>query len=177
MNLLTGGTTIGLWHHVIKQAEDQCSVTLKQELEAYLVSLLARYIDKPEMAKQIFATAFLEAINQRDRMRHISLQNVGDGCLLFAGLFPQAAERRQAKVSYFVDVGRSAYANISHASDDIYNMLAMDFVVLMDVLQSIQNPDLMPLEAYEQWNDVGSQRAFKMLKAYTRAIPFRHLKR
>lgn len=159
---------------MIKFAEDRCSVMLKEEIETYLVLLLNRYTNKPEMVKQILATTFLEALNRKDKERELSLQYVGDQCLLFAGLFPRRAEKRHVKVGYFVDLGRTAYHSISTKTNDIYSSLAMQFVVLMDVLQSIrQYPDLLPLEAYQQWDELGSQRALKILKEYSKAIPLK----
>lgn len=168
MGLLTGATPL-LWQDLVKHAEDRCSITLQQELEAYLVTLLSRYTNKPEVAKQILASAFLEALNLNDSQRQIYLQHVGDQCLLFAGLFPRIAQKRLVKVSYFVDLGRSAYASISNKANDIYDLLALQFVVLMDVLQSMREPPhhLMPIEAYEQWQEVGSNRALKILQEYS----------
>src|SRR5687767_14638118 len=101
MELMIQPTSVGLWQTVVKDAEDQCSIILKQEVETYLVTLLARYTNKPEIANQVFATTFLEAL-QSSENRMASLQHVGDGCLLFAGLFPRAAERKRVKVQYFV---------------------------------------------------------------------------
>lgn len=168
MNLLTGATPI-LWQDLVKLAEDRCSVTLEHEVEAYLVTLLSRYTNKPEVAKQILATAFLKALNANKPQRELSLQDVGDQCLLFAGLFPRVTQKRLVKVSYFVDLGRSAYASISNKTNDIYDLLALQFVVLMDVLQSLREPPhhLMPIEAYELWQEVGSHRALKILQEYT----------
>lgn len=167
MKVLTNTTSVVLWQEVIKGAEDRCSVVLKDELEAYLVSLMIRFTNKPEVVKQIMATAFLNALHNGQKERYISLQNVGDQCLIFAGLFPKAAEKKLVKINYFVDVGRSAYSRISFATNDLFGSLALQFVVLMDVLQSIRSShDLSPFEAYEQWSLVGSQRALKMVQDY-----------
>jgi len=172
MSLLTNKTDVMLWQDVIKEAEQACSVDLEQELEAYLVSLLIRYANKPELTKQIFATAFLKALHLRQQERHVLLQHVGDQCLLFAGLFPYAAKKKHVKIGYFVDLGRTAYTNLSGKDHDLYATLALQFVVLMDILQSIrQTQELLPLEAYEQWNEVGSQRALQILRQYTKALP------
>ena len=178
MGLLVSTTSSILWHDVIKHAEDRCSITLQEELETYLVSLLMRYTNKPEVAKQVFATAFLETLHLTERERNVALQHVGDQCLLFAGLFPRAAEKRRVKISYFVDLGRSAYAGVSGKQTEPFGSLALQFVMLMDVLQSIrQVPDLLPMEAYDQWMEVGSQRAYKILQAYTTSIPVKLKKR
>ena len=174
MNILMKDTSIALWHDVVKNAEDNCSIVLKENLEAYLVALLVRYTTRPDIAKQILASAFLEALNMRENQRNASLQLVGDQCLIFAGFFPRLAEKRHVKLNYFVDLGKSAYGTISREADDLYWSLAVQFVGLMDILQSIrQTPDLLPLEAYEQWDAVGSQRALRILRQYTGATPLK----
>lgn len=174
MNLLTNTTPLALWQDIVKQAENKCSVNLKKELESYLISLLMRYTDKPEVVKEIIATNFLQALSNHKNQRDV-LQNIGDQCLLFAGLFPRVAEKRLVKLSYFVGLGQGAYATISSCANDLYDSLALQFVVLMDVLQSIPQERyvLLPLEAYEQWTEVGSQRALKILQGYTNCIPLK----
>lgn len=172
MTLLIHRNPVVLWQGVVKHAEDRCSILLKEELETYLISLLIRYTNKPELAQQVLATTYLDALHHRVNERCVSLQHVGDQCLLFAGLFPHSAEKKHVKISYFVDLGRSAYAAISRQADDLHGSLALQFVPLMDVLQSIRpTSDLMPLEAYEQWEEVGSQRALQVLREYTGGIP------
>lgn len=173
MKLITQSNAMALWQDVVKQAEHQCKTVLKTELESYLVSLLMRYTNKPELVKQIIATAFLEAISNRYHER-FALQNLGDQCLIYAGLFPKTAEKRLVKISYFVDMGQGAYGKISQYANDIYSLLAAQFVALMDILQSIRcDQTLLPLEAYEQWEQVGSQRALSILQSYTKGVPFK----
>ncbi len=158
---------VTLWRDAIKGAEDRCQVNLRVEIESYLVDLLIRFTNKPELARAAMATAFLEAQLASDVQRRYSLADVGDQCLLLSGLFPGVAEKRHVKISYFVDLGRSAYANISGRATDLYGCLAMQFVMLMDVLQSVnQRQILMPIQAHELWEDVGSQRALKVLRSY-----------
>lgn len=172
MNLFTNPSSLIMWQDIVRLASNRCSVNLEQELEAYLSTLLARYVNKPEVAKHILAEAFLKALNHKREQRTVALQIVGDECLLFAGLFPKAAVSKHVNISYFVDMGRSAYSAVSQATNDLYASLAVQFVVLMDVLQSIRvNDELLPFEAYEQWNEVGSQRAFKILQEYSNAMP------
>lgn len=169
MSLLVNDNPHVLWHETIKEAENRCSVQLDQHLEIYLVSLLTRYTDKPDMVKRLFATALLEALEKAEAERNVMLQRVGDECLIFSGFFPRAAEQRHVNIRYFVDIGRSAYSNMSHT---LFDNLATEFVSLMDVLQSIKSDvDLLPLEAYEQWEMLGSKRALKILQGYSRNSP------
>ncbi|EKD54088.1 MAG: hypothetical protein ACD_60C00125G0012 [uncultured bacterium] len=179
MSILTHATSTALWHSIIHDAERSCAIALKEDIESYLVFLLMRYTNRPELVKHIIAVDFLESMQLSKTKQEVALQEVGDMCLLFTGLYPKIAEKRLVKLNYFVKVGQAAYVKISKKSDDLYYSLSQQFVCLMDVLQSIrsyskQYPDLLPLEAYEQWNDTGSQRALSVLKQYTQspgAIP------
>ncbi len=171
MNLLINDNPLLLWRDTIKDAEERCSVTLKQELETYLISLLDHYSNQPELTKQLFAQNFLRANQNSDAGRMHSLRVVGDQCLLYAGLFPDSAKRKLVRVSYFVNLGRSAYHMISCKTNDLFGNLAFDFVILMDVLQSIRTSDyLLPIDAYEQWQELGSKRALHFLRQYTRCL-------
>lgn len=178
MELLLQSTPVALWHDIIHDAEKSSSIALPEELESYLVFLLMRYLNKPEMLKQIIAYEFLQGVNLPASQRAVVLQDVGDKCLLFAGLFPFIADKRLVRISYFVNMGQSAYSTISKEHSDLYGVLGMKFVSLMEVLQSIrahtrEYPDLLPLQAHELWSDTGSQRAFSVLKQYTSALPLR----
>jgi hypothetical protein len=167
MSLFINENTRILWVDAVKEAENRCLIKLDDHLELYLVSLLARYTDKPEIAKQLLATALLKAMEKAECERGVLLQQVGDECLIFSGLFPRVANRKNVDISYFVDMGRSAYARISRSTGDVFGSLAVSFVQVMDVLQSMRpGPDLLPLEAYEQWTAVGSKRAFRILQGY-----------
>lgn len=174
MSILTSSTSTALWHQVIIEAEKSCEVALKEDLESYLVFLLMRYTNKPELIKQVIALEFLQGVNQPSGKRFLTLQDVGDKCLLLAGLYPFMAEKRLVKINYFVNLGQSAYVQISQKSNDLYESLGRQFVCLMDVLQSIRNytkkyPDLLPLQAYELWHETGSRRALSVLEQYTSA--------
>jgi len=172
MGIMINSTPTALWHGMVHQAEQACSVTLKEDLESYLVFLLMRYIDKPGFVKEIIGTAFLQSLTLDNLNQEVALQAVGDKCLLFAGLFPNIAEKRLVRISYFVNIGQAAYFKISRKNNDLYDGLSHQFVSLMDILQSMrqcsqQYPDLLPLQAYELWNDTGSKRALAILKQYT----------
>ena len=176
MNILVNSSSIALWHEIIHEAEANCAIALNEEVEAYLVFLVMRYLTKPEVAKQIMAHEFLAGMKLAAAQRERMLQGVGDKCLLFSGLFPKLAEKRLVKISYFVNLGQSAYGTLAKTQHDLYASLARQFVTLMDVLQSVRHytqnfPDLLPLQAYDLWNETGSKRALTVLRQYTQGTP------
>jgi hypothetical protein len=182
MKLLFNPNPNGLWRDIIHEAESNCRSKLQVELESYLINLLVRFSTQPELATQIMATQFLESVKLTPSERAVALQHVGDSCLIYSGLFPGIAEKRLVKISYFINLGRSAYSTISTTSNDLYDLLTKRFVAIMDLLQSLRAyskhyPDLMPLQAYDLWNESGSQRALRTLRQYSNADPMRTLVR
>jgi hypothetical protein len=98
---------------------------------------------------------------------------------LFSGLFPQLAERRLVRISYFVNIGRSSYRQLADVMDRgwarVYGNLSEAFVVLMDVLHAMRelggDPLLTPLQALELWQETGSRRCYRQVCADGRVVP------
>lgn len=135
-------TSLAQWHALVNQAEQQCQLELGEELESYLVFLLMRFAARPELAASIVAMEFLQALHIRGKKQQHELRDIGDKCLLFAGLFPDLARRRHVNISYFVDVGQSAYAILADGYDQttlLYANLSEHFLHLSTVLKSFRN--------------------------------------
>ena len=177
--LILQPTDLAQWHALVAEAQAACHLDLEEALESYLVFMLMRFAARPGLAGKIMALEFLEA--QRGGARKVDkLRDVGDHCLLFSWLFPQIAEARLVRVSYFVRLGRSAYdqlASLLHQErDQPYGRLADAFVALRDVLHSMRglaagDPLLQPLAAAELWADTGSRAAYRELLASCDVLP------
>jgi hypothetical protein len=170
------------WLSLVHEAEAAAALHLDEEMQSYLVFLLMRFTEQTELAASVLAVEYLQSMQASGRIGHDQLRNVGDKCLLYSGLFPERAERRRVKISYFVDLGRSAYQQLSdrmeHSAAAMYHHLADTFVSLMDVLQTMRvlgEParKLAPLHAFELWRDTGSRAALRTLRETTHATPLR----
>lgn len=169
------------WQQLVKEAEAQNHIQLDEELESYLVFLLMRYTEKPDIAGKVMALEYLRGMQVGGMQRQGQLRDVGDQCLLYCGLFPQRAERRRVRISYYVDLGRSAYHCVAGVSQkamaSMYAHLSERFIELMDTLQAMRSIHrrekemLDPIRAFELLNDCGSQRARRILATTTRATP------
>lgn len=168
------------WHDLVKEAEAYNGFSLDEELESYLVFLLMRYTGKPELAAKVMALDYLEGSQTMGSERREKMRDVGDQCLLYSGLFPKRAEKRRVRVSYYVDLGRTAYQNVAEAAQaamaDMFSHLAESFVSLMDTLQAMrsmhnQQQQLDPIHAFELWQDTGSHRARTVLGQTSQALP------
>ncbi len=170
---------VSQWQALVAEAATVAGVQLDEELESYLVFTLMRYLRRPEMAQRILAIDFLEAFQQSQPQRSEALRDVGDQCLLYSGLFPRRAERRRVRVSYYVRLGRSAYQNLAESlskTADLFAHLAAEFVAAMDTLQAIrvlgqQTTGLLPVQAYELWQDTASRQAYAEVVRQTRGQP------
>lgn len=178
--LVVQPTSTAQWHALVSEAEAASGCILDQDIESYLVFLLMRYTNKPHMISRVLGLDYLQAGSANKRVHHDKLRDVGDHCLLFSGLFPQHAEKRMVKISYFVDLGRVAYHQMAELTSTLmgetYANLSREFVSLMDILQTMRTvrgkgAPLAPMHAFELWQDTGSQHAYKTLRASTGACP------
>ena len=175
-SLILEPSALAQWHALVKQAEDSYGCQLDEAMESYLVFTLMRFMSERKLGAKALAADYLEAQNLPTSLRLDQLRDVGDQCLILSGLFPQCAEKRLVRVSYYVNMGRSAYHHLSgqiqHATAELYRELAEAFVTLMDLLQTIRgfnNSVMQPIQALELWSDTGSQRAFASLS--TNSMP------
>jgi hypothetical protein len=126
------------------------------------------------------AEDYLQAFACRSGERIGRLRDVGDHSLLFSGLFPQLAEHRLVSISYFINLGRSAYMQLSGLLECgwalVYGHLSEAFVVLVDILHAMReldsHPVLTPIQAMELWQDSGSRHCYQQISAaHTRTVP------
>ncbi|OUD12492.1 hypothetical protein [Thioflexithrix psekupsensis] len=168
------------WHALINEAEQLCAAHLDEELQSYLVFLLMRHSNTTEMAHSVMALEYLDSLDAHGQLRETQLRDVGDKCLLFSGLFPERAQKRRVRVSYYVNLGVSAYAMVSASLAGVrarlFAELSRHFVGLMDILQATREVNsaqalLSPLQALELWQDTGSRHALQTLSLYTKGTP------
>lgn len=140
--LLLQPTSTAEWHALVNEAEVNCHLELGEDLESYLVFLLMRFAGKPELTQGIMALEFLDALHKHGHSRSEQLRDVGDKCLLFAGLFPGLAKRRRLQINYFIDLGRNAYYVLSsvgpHEFTDLYAQLSEEFSSMREVLLAMR---------------------------------------
>lgn len=170
-------TETAQWHALVSEAEAAAGCALKEDTESYLVFMLMRFLRKARLAKDSLALVYLQALQKRGALREQALREVGDQCLLYAGLFPEQAQRRCVPVSYYVDLGRSAYLLLwSERSNELFYQLSLAFVEMMDVLLNVREIDrrgraLQPLQAHELWVHTGSRHALRIVQEAVGGMP------
>jgi len=176
--LILDSTALAQWQSLVHEAQSACDHRLDEALESYLVFMLMRFTDKPLCISRIMAEEYLTAQTLSGEQRAERLREVGDHCLLFSGLFPQLAERRLVRISYFVNLGQSSYHQLSKVLDRgwsaVYGHLSDAFVVLMDILQSMRELGggtvLTPMQSLELWQDTGSRLSLERVTGRGRSM-------
>lgn len=163
---------LALWHELVNDAENAAQQPLDQELESYLVFLLMRHSDRPEIAKQVMALDYLNSMHALGQQREQQLRQVADSCLIYAGLYPQQAQRRKVQSDYFIKLGRTAYLHLAELTRDsiaeLYQHLSQAFVQVMDVLSAIRHFTHQPnreqlMQLHDLWQKSGSQYHYRQL--------------
>lgn len=171
------------WRTLLCQAEALSGFVLGERLELYLLRLLVRVASSSELALGLLELDKL-TLPQRRKPGIECLRDIGDQCLLFAGLYPDLAEQRQVRLSHFVSLGRTAYRQAHDlGSGDTkaqFAHLSSAFPSLLDLLNAMRelcddSQRLTPLHAYDLWSDTGSPRALRFILSSTGRYPVQAL--
>jgi hypothetical protein len=150
---MDGGITCGaqaqLWHALVHVAGARLHAPLDESRESYLVFVLLRFQRDDSLLARTLALEWLAAQANIGSARADALRDVGDRCLLIAGLYPGMAERRRVSGDYFIDLGRGAYFEVAQASRNAYaalfEELARSYRELVRTLRALRLVDAPPL--------------------------------
>lgn len=141
-NLILHPTDTSQWYHLVNEAQASTQLVLNENTESYLVFLLMRFARTTDLIESIVAIDFLESMMAMKKLKTELLTQVGDKCLLLAGMFPGIANRRGLALNYFTDMGQVAYSSVAsiedHAAAKLYIELSEAFLVMQQILQAMQ---------------------------------------
>lgn len=136
------GTPVEVWQALVQDAYEQTGRRLDESSESYLVFVLLRYQADGLLLARTQGMDWLLAMDLAGTARADALRDVGDRCLLVAGLFPGLAERRRVSVNYFIDIGRSAYLGVADVTRQayaaLYAQLARSYGELVHTLNAVR---------------------------------------
>jgi hypothetical protein len=141
------GAAAELWQALVHDAGARAGTPLDEMRESYLVFVLLRYQRDDSLLVRTQALEWLTAQACSGTQRADALRDVGDRCLLIAGLYPGLAERRRVGTDYFIDLGRGAYHEAAEASRNAYaalfEQLARSYRELVRILRCVREaPEL-----------------------------------
>ena len=160
-----------VWHALMSKSQLVSNIQLPHLVEAYISDLVIRAM----RARRIRSEQALD--NLLLNSEHGDLHQIGDECLILAGLMPEYAIREEIPLSYFVNVAYRAYSQLADDVDEeIYRSLAANLIDCIDVLHTLRELEvggscIDPLNAFELWEETGSRHARQCLLRLTDAIP------
>lgn len=161
MDTMQTGTATELWQRLVREATDRAQVELAETQESYLVFTLAGHMRDALIAGRVLALELVDGLWLDADAREERLRDVGDRCLLVAGLFPALARRRNVSAGYYADLGCFAYDTLAARRRDamaaLYAELAEGFRALVRVLRSIRHEPVFTVDASAGF-DHGAQR-------------------
>jgi len=117
---------------VVKESSATRGYDLPEPIEAYIVMLLASYVNKPDfLPEQTFGQMFFK-LKTTDEAK-----NLGDTCLFVAGVFPSIGERKGISRKYYQDIGSSSYEMVAGAQHpELFTALSTHFNFLSEFIET-----------------------------------------
>ncbi|MCX4245319.1 hypothetical protein [Paraliomyxa miuraensis] len=176
------GTLESFFFDEIERAKERSGHVLSPEVEAYVVSLLARFARRTAVAgrrSEPLALDYLRARGQTGAARAQALRGVGDRALYISGVAPRSLSRTPVNVRYVRGIGEAAYREVVDRAQShgqwggalaVLGELAEDFEDVAEVIAEIVDlearvPTHNLLMIYERWRREGDPRDRKRLLA------------
>lgn len=122
-----------LFYGVVKNTKEQYGYTIPEELEAYIVMLLAYYTDRPDFAP---GDSFAEAYLRLENTARTNAKQLGDTCLFVTGMFPTYGTRKGLTRSYYSSIGIGSYQRAAEAMhSELFTQLATHFELLSELIE------------------------------------------
>lgn len=118
---------------VVKETSIKRGYDLPEPIEAYVVMLLASYVDKTDFLPETFAESFLTIKTTTEA------KELGDTCLFVAGVFPTMGTRKGLSRRYYQDIGSTSYEMASDMNSDLFPVLARHFNFLSSFIEVTVN--------------------------------------
>jgi hypothetical protein len=138
---LRTGPAAQLWYELVREGEARMHTRLPEDVESYLVFVLHRHQADAQLGARTMALECLHGFECTGTARCDVLRDVGDRCLLIAGLFPALARRRNVGPDYYASLGQAAYGEVAvlaragHSA--LFAQLARGFGAMRQVLAGI----------------------------------------
>jgi hypothetical protein len=167
------GTLESFFFEEIERAQARCGHTLSDDVEAYVVGLLARFTQRTQVAgrrSEALALDYLRARGQTGSARAQALRGVGDRALYISGVVPRSVHRNAVDVRYVRGIGEAAYREVADQGRwggalAVLGELAAAFEGVSEVIAEVvdlearghgHESDLLGL--YERWRRDGDPR-------------------
>lgn len=118
---------------VIKDTQEITGYELPEDVEAYIVMLLASHVEKIDfLPEQPIAIEFLSLRKPAD----YKAKELGDTCLFITGVFPYYKSRHGLNKRYYADIGTTSYSLTAEIfNTELFTTLSNNFEFLGDFIE------------------------------------------
>lgn len=122
------------FYDVVKETQATSGYELPHNIEAYIVMLLADFVDRNDVPPEsTFAQMFLTIQNNQQA------KYLGDMCLFVSGAFPTLKAKHGINRRYYQDIGSSSYYMASDMNNELFPTLSKHFNFLSDFIEVTVN--------------------------------------
>lgn len=136
----------------VDQAWGERNMAPSPHLKVYIIDLLKYFLKSDNLwsdkgsdgrrTREMLAVSLLKAQTMPPKIKIKTLKSLGDHSLYMSGLFPDFFQRKIIDVDYYVDMGKTAFSNLSDiVGEDTFSHLYSDiskaFEQLVDLLGTI----------------------------------------
>lgn len=169
----------GFFHEKVVEAQQRQNVKLSENVEFYIVNLLCEFVNLNDTGEDDCLALILKKALESPTGEQIMLyKRLGDTALYFSGFFQEYFNRKCFNVSYYINMGESAYSQLSHLMRrkqttnvaTMYAEMSKEFSravdILLDVSEHTANQDETrnTLSIYDAWLHTASEKLEKDLR-------------
>lgn len=122
-----------VFYDIVQETQYKTGYDLPENIEAYVVMLLAHYIDRPNFLPE---NSFAEAYLKIRRPANYSAKELGDTCLFITGMFPTYGRKHGLNRKYYQDIGIGSYEMVAEIMNgELFKTLATHFVFVSDFIE------------------------------------------
>lgn len=125
------------FYDIVQETKARSGFELPEQLESYVVMLLAFHIDRPGfLPEKSFAEAYLKIKRPAD----YSAKELGDTCLFLTGVFPTYGTRHGLTRRYYSSIGIGSYEMVAEVMHrELFSNLARHFDFLSNFIELVVN--------------------------------------
>jgi hypothetical protein len=149
--ILTNESLTQFFYKNLNQVNKNSLCPIPQEFILYSSNVLSDYASSDKffntndgrVNEKVLGISFLEAEAKSRSEKKIIYKDVGDTILVQLGLFPDRIKKKNASQGYYINLGKSAYANMEtldcrfYDIPNFYNLFSSSFEYMIELLATM----------------------------------------
>jgi hypothetical protein len=162
-NLLLGESLVQFFYKNLDQVNKNSICPLPHEFILYSSEVLNQYAlsenffntTEGGVNEKILGTSFLEAKHKSKNEKKTIYKDVGDTALVQLGLFPKRLDKKHVTQKYYLNLGKSAYAQMENLNcsfydiPNFYNLFSSSLEYIINLLSAMS--EMNKFDSFEKY--------------------------